>query len=73
MTKEKRKIADYFMQQCLGGSDGHMATIPHNPNIKAFVEAFCEYRPSRMKFAEFLDEISASLKDIHKEEDGIPY
>ncbi len=63
---DKLKIADYFMQQCIGGSDGHMAVIPHNPSMKGFIQAFCHYSPDRKQFAEFLDEMSAALKEEHK-------
>lgn len=62
---DKLKIADYFMQQCVGGSDGHMATIPHNPNIKAFVQAFCNYSPDRKQFADFLIQIGNTLNEEH--------
>ncbi len=66
MNNDKLKIADYFMQQCMGGSDGHMAVIPHNPNIKAFIQAFCNYAPDRGQFAEFIIEMGNVLKEEHE-------
>lgn len=76
MTSEQ-KIALYFMEQCLGGTSGHMAEIPHNPNIQAFVKAFCvSPYPDKAQFAAFLDDMSASLKAVHSKtphEDEIPY
>lgn len=71
---DRLKIAEYFYSQLFRGTSGHMAEIPHNPNIKSFMEVFCGYSPDKKQVAEFLEEIASSLKEIHeKQHGGIPW
>lgn len=62
---DKYKIAEYFYQQCTGGYNGHMAEIPHNPTIKAFLGAMCK-NTDRRAFAEFLQECANELMNFEE-------
>jgi hypothetical protein len=56
------KVAEFFYQQCTGGYSGHMAEIPHNPQLHAFTNIFCGPVVNRTSFATFLEEMAKALR-----------
>lgn len=70
---DKQKAAEFFYEQCSGGYSGHMAVIPHNPSIHAFVHAFCHPVVDRENFAKLMREWADALDKSHKEKSHIPF
>lgn len=71
-STDKQRIAKLFYDQCLGGYSGHMASIPHNPQINSIVSAFCETR-NKKGFIKFLRECADALETLETDEDLIPF
>lgn len=61
MSNEVSKsMAKFFMDQCMGETDGHMAAIPNNPVL--FGICMAHEVGNTAKFAEFLRDVADKLE-----------
>ena len=60
VQKPNEASAHYFMNQCIGSTNGHMAKIPNNPNINTFMGSHGV--GNRETFVEFLEGVIEQLK-----------
>ncbi|WP_299076604.1 hypothetical protein [uncultured Paraglaciecola sp.] len=58
-TDSDKALANYFYEQCTGGYDGHMATVPNNPVIYGLM--FACGATSKKDFAEQLRQFADAL------------
>ena len=65
-----RKMAKFFLDQCVGTTDGHMAAIPNNPVLYSLTAAYLGLRPKEKEFATFLRELADAL-DCDMENDNV--
>lgn len=52
-------VANFFMEQCIGEHNGHMAAIPNNPVLMGLLNAHDACQQD--KFAAFLREVADKL------------
>ena len=57
--KVSEPVAEYFMDQCIGETSGHMAMIPNNPVLAGLCKA--HRVESKDDFAKFLIDMAAQL------------
>ena len=59
-----KREAEFFMDQCIGTSNGHMAEIPNAPTIRSIFSAYVggdHLRGSGKEFAIFLHAVADQL------------
>ena len=58
--KVSEPVAEYFMEQCMGETSGHMAMIPNNPTLFGLCKA--HRINSKEHFAAFLRDVANELE-----------
>lgn len=61
MIEITKPMAKFFVDQCIGTSDGHMAAIPNSPVLYGLFMAHGIYNGDDAKIAEFLREVANKL------------
>jgi len=65
-----KEMAVFFMEQCIGETNGHMAAMPNNPTIQGLCRAHGAMSVSLSEekelFAEFCKQVSEQLSPIDK-------
>lgn len=66
VTKE---VAEFFMDQVIGSSRGHMSHIPNNRVTDSLCNMYAKYRGemSKAEFAEFLRAVADRLTEESKQ------
>lgn len=57
-------MAAFFMEQCMGSYNGHMAAIPNNPVLDAVCKAHSVH--NKEQFARFLRQVADQLTKDQK-------